>query len=178
MLKLYRQKVGRLEYWEAWSSGSRISVHWGVVGDRGQGAGVPRRRGVTAEVMIQELARWPLRNGYEERPEDDLPRVIVQYSPDRFPTGNFDEVERLWDDLEHLLNEELGRFGLGRCTGVDYSGGELTFINRAVDPEMAAGRIEALLTRSGNAEHAVIAIERDDRYRAVWPPERAGSEVI
>ena len=37
---------------------------------------------------------------------------------------------------------------------------------------------DLLLTRSGNAEHAVIAIERDDRYRAVWPPERAGSEVI
>jgi len=75
-----------------------------------------------------------------------------------------------------MLNEILGRAGLGQCTVVDYSS-ELTFISEVTDASLAVDLIRSGLDIYGYLDGAVIAVKREGRSIITWSSSRAG-EII
>ena len=177
MTKLYRRTADGLEYWEHWTNDGVTTVHTGRVGERGD-----VERFEDKDAFAAFFARTMpelLQSGFRGIPEDEHASILVQWPPDTVPEA-LDEIEALWDNVEHLVNEELGWTGLGHCSGVDYSS-ELTAMAEAVDADLAVKVLADALAHSDLPGGALIAVRVSDddneRDEIRWPPDRHGEEL-
>jgi hypothetical protein len=173
LVKLYSPGPAR-KYWEAWHVGAAVTIHSGVVGDRGQVTEVTVDADETPLAVIGRAVREQLDVGMVRIEDVDQASIIIQFPPNYLK--DTDRVLRVWDEVKRVLNERLGWLGLGECTNVDYSG-ELTFTITTVDRELAVKQIRDALDEEERLDRALIAVEESGKYVAVWPDERRGFTV-
>jgi hypothetical protein len=174
VVKLYRLEGRPRLYWEAWEEDGSLVIHRGPLGERGSVARVAAPNGDTvSEVLDREMQR-AIADGYVPVRDEEHLRVMVQYPPERFAAPQ--EVEATWDRVERTINESLGWTGLGRCQLVDFSS-ELTFIALVLDQQLAVQAIREGLQRGGQLDGSALAVEREEGFQVVWPPQWAGEMI-
>ena len=150
MLKLYRFTDDKKEYWETWESGKGShTVHWGVLGTKGESKTVKSSLMSKAEKVIQSEIDGLVSQGYRPIDLEDHFTLMIEYAVDEM--GSKDDVEKR-HRLESRMNETLGWTGLGACDGGSIGSGTMEVCCYVVDFEIARSVIEADLsgTEFGN----------------------------
>jgi predicted DNA-binding WGR domain protein len=162
MVRLYRRRIARIDYWEAWSElPGQILVHHGRVGERGVAQRIAVAVG-TADERLAALAERQRRRGFREAEACELGLVLVQFPGH----GGLDRRAIAW------MGEVLSWTGLGDYVGFDDSG-DLTLMGEAIDAELAADVLSRELGTSGLPADAVIAVSAVEDT-VLWPPSRRG----
>ena len=132
-VRLHRRRIGKIEYWEAWTDAAgSLVVHRGRVGERG---GRRADRGRRSAARTSACARSPVPSAVAASAEAEaceLGLVLVQFPGER-AYGRFHGRAIAW------LRDVLGWTGLGEYIGFD-DGGDLTLMGEAIDPELRRRR--------------------------------------
>jgi hypothetical protein len=171
MLKLYRTTASGTEYWEAWNTTTKITVHWGKLGDQRESRELPLEPGVLPSGVIRREAKPIRAAGFKPLKRTELRSLVIQYKVDeRGSTDDFDKRV----EVENLMNECLGWTGLGHCDGGDMGSGEMSIFCFVVDASVAEGVIVRELKSHGFLDGAVIAQRTEDEYQVLWPHDFKG----
>ena len=165
MVRLYRRRSARIEYWEAWSDApGQLLVHHGRAGERG----IAQRFAVAVGDADERLAALTARQrgrGYREADPCELGLVLVQWPGER-GHGVLLHHAIAW------MTEVLSWTGLGDYVGFDDTE-DLTIMGEAIDPELAADVLSGELETSGLPTDALIAVSATEDT-ILWPPSRRG----
>jgi len=155
MLKLYRTVDNKIHYWEVWDNdGTTATIHWGVVGERGDDKKVSN-----ILATIQKKINEKIADGYHELDEDKIRFLEIEFAVDGFGTPN-DLKKR--DRLEARLNELLGWTGLGHVDGGSIGSGTMELGCVVVDFEIAKKVIEKNLKNTEFDNYLrIFDLERD-----------------
>ena len=135
MLKLYKTVDHKMHYWEVWNNDNETAtVHWGIVGDRGDDKNISNKLATIQKEIDEKLA-----DGYREFDENKISCLEIEFAIDGFGTAK-DLKKR--DRLEARLNELLGWTGLGHVDGGSIGSGTMELACMVVDFEMAKKVIE------------------------------------
>jgi hypothetical protein len=175
MLKLYRANNGVTEYWEAWEdSRTKVLVHWGKLGEKGESRKVPVKSGNSSSQVI-ELEAKPMRAaGFKPVSPERMAQVVIQYRIDGMGSERDLDKEQV---IEELMNECLGWTGLGHCDGHDIGSGTLNVFCDVVDGLASEQIVIDCLRENKQLEGAVIARRErvgDESYTVFWPKNFAG----
>jgi hypothetical protein len=158
MLKLYKRIKRVLHYHEAWVHGSKITEHWGKVGERGETAEHKRTKKLSDEQNLSQVLSKPLSEGYEPIADDDHAVLLIEYVVDGM--GNTKDLDKR-HALEDRMNETLGWTGLGHCDGGSIGSGTMEVCCFVVDFKIAKRVIEEDLKNTKFADYSRIFDERD-----------------
>jgi hypothetical protein len=150
MLKLYRFANGKKEYWETWADDRGThTVHWGILGTKGETKVVKSSLFRKAESSIQKDIDRLIVDGFHPIDADDHATLMIEYAiDDTCGASDVDKRHR----LEGKMNELLGWTGLGFCDGGSIGSGTMEVCNFVVDFDLAKRIIEENLagTEFGN----------------------------
>lgn len=166
MLKLYRVTNTGTEYWEAWYTGTEITIHWGVLGDIGQHHEIPIQPGVHPSETVKHEAKAFRAAGFKAIKKTDLRCVAIQYQVQG--NGNSEDFDKRVE-IENLMNECLGWTGLGHCDGGDMGTGTMNVFCFVVDSAIAQRVIAEELKSNDLLDGAIIAERHGDDYKVLWP---------
>lgn len=79
MIKLVKKDDNHLLYWEVWEDGKILTVHYGIVGDRGKTEEIKLSLFQKAEKAMEKLAEEKVNKGYEYLDEDKMIQLVVQF---------------------------------------------------------------------------------------------------
>ena len=175
MIKLYKKTAGLTEYWEAWSADNEVTVHWGVIGERGTTRTIPLKGGEDPDKVIAKESQRPKTEGYKKVSPAKHARIIVQYRINGM--GTPEDLDR-GHEVEGLMNECLGWLGLGDCDGNDIGSGTMNIFCFVVDSAVAIPHIVGELKAKGLLEGAVVAISSEEGDTVVWPKDFTGEFSI
>ena len=139
MLKLYKFTDDKKEYWETWDNDGSHTVHWGVLGTRGESKTVKSSFFKKAEDIIQKEIDGLISQGYRPINDEDHITLLIEYAVDGM--GTKEDVEKR-HRLEERMNEALGWTGLGACDGGSIGSGTMEVCNFVVDFDIAKSVIE------------------------------------
>ena len=172
MIKLY--KAGDdLRYWEAWSTDTEVTVHWGVAGHVGETREFQLKPGENPNAIIAREAKQPKKDGYRKMPASKLQRLVIQYRVSGM--GEVYDLDKR-AKVEELLNECLGWKGLGHCDGGDLGSGTMNVFCFVVDAKTAVPHVLEELKASGMIDGAIVAI--GEEAKVVWPMNFEGTFLI
>ena len=165
MVRLYRRRIARVEYWEAWTGlPGELVVHRGRAGERGVAERIAVAVG-DAEERLAVLADRQRRRGFRKAEACELGLVLVQWPGER-AHGELHGRAIAW------MKDVLAWTGLGDYIGFDDSG-DLTIMGEAIDAELAAEVLADELETSGLPTEALIVLSAvEDTIH--WPPARRG----
>ncbi|HEX8457728.1 MAG TPA: hypothetical protein VF656_10565 [Pyrinomonadaceae bacterium] len=166
METLYKFESDQASYWEAWEDDGEIIIHWGQLGERGETRIIALQRGHSAKKFIAQEAKKYRADGYRELREDEEVTLLVQYRLDNWGTSEDLDIRHT---VENLLNECLGWTGNGKCDGGDIGSGTMNVCSIVVNPYLAAQTIVEELRKNNFLEGVVIAIEREDSFKVLYP---------
>lgn len=153
MLKLYKRIKRVLYYHEAWVHGSKITEHWGRVGERGETAEHKRNKKLSDEENLEEILSNPLSEGFEPIDDDDLAVLLIEYPVNGM--GNTKDLDKR-HALENRMSEILGWTGLGHCDGGSIGSGTMEVCCLVVDFKIAKRIIEEDLKNTKFADYSRI----------------------
>lgn len=140
MLKLHRSISGQRDYWETWDDGSGTqTVHWGLLGTRGETKTLKSTFFRKAETILQKEIDRLLADGFRPVEPDDYVTLMVEYAIDGM--GTVTDLEKR-HRLEDRMNGTLGWTGLGSCDGGSTGSGTMEVCNLVVDFDLAKSVIE------------------------------------
>jgi hypothetical protein len=175
MLKLYRTRDGVTEYWEAWEeSGSKATLHWGKLGEKGESREVSSMFGTSASKLIERESKPLWAAGYKPVSDEQMAQVVIQFKIDGMGTKLDMDREQL---IEGLMNECLGWTGLGNCDGHDIGSGTLNIFCDVVDGPASEQIVIDCLKENRQLDGAVIALRErvgDESYIVFWPKDFVG----
>lgn len=172
VIKLY--KVGDVtHYWEAWNTPTEVTIHWGVLGERGETREIQLRDGDSPSKIIEREAKQPKKEGYRKIPNSKLSRLVIQYRIDGM--GDADDLSKRIK-VEQLMNECLGWKGLGHCDGGDIGSGTMNIFCFVVDGRKCSPHVLEELKTEGLIDGAIVAI--GDEPEVVWPNDFRGEFSI
>jgi hypothetical protein len=175
MVKLYRAIGGVTEYWEAWTTATDVTIHWGKLGEEGETRELRREAGLSSSEIIKREAK-PLRAaGFKPLKAEELRSVVIQYKVEGHGTVN-DHDRRV--RIEELMNERLGWSGLGHCDGSDMGSGQMNVFCYVVDTVIAGKVIVSDLKKHGLLDGALIAERHDDEAKVLWPQGFSGTFAV
>ena len=157
MLKLYKRIKRVLHYHEAWAVGSKITEHWGKVGERGKTAGHKNNKKLSEQEHLKQVLSKPLSEGYKPIDDDDHAVLLIEYPVDVM--GNAKDLDKR-HALEGRLNETLGWTGLGLCDGGSIGSGTMEVCCFVVDFKIAKRVVEDDLKKTKFADYSRIYDER------------------
>ena len=169
MTILYKKTDGTMYYWETWEHEGVHTVHWGKVGETGQSKELRNSLFKRADKKVHKEKQARILEGYEEH--EDLDSLIIQYKLEGW--GAADDLDRRHDQ-EELMNECLGRTGLGNCDGGDIGSGTFNIFCFVIDPRVAVQVIVDCLRDNEALAGATIAVERDDDCEVLYPEDHVG----
>jgi hypothetical protein len=172
MIKLYKTSDDT-RYWEAWSTATGVTIHWGVVGDQGQTREIQLGHGENPTTIIEREAKQPKKEGYCKIPNSKLSRLVIQYRIDGM--GEVSDLDKRVK-VEQLMNECLGWKGLGHCDGGDLGSGTINIFCFVVDAKNAVPHVLEELKTSSLINGAIVAI--GDKPQVVWPQDFEGKFSI
>jgi hypothetical protein len=153
MLKLYKRIKEDLHYHEAWAHGSKITEHWGKVGERGESTEHKRNKKLTEDKDIEHVLATALASGYKPIDEDNLIVLLIEY-PIR-GHGTVKDLDKR-HALEDRMNETLGWTGLGHCDGGSIGSGTMEVCCFVIDFNIAKRIIEEDLKSTKFADFSQI----------------------
>lgn len=138
MLKLYKIIDSKLHYWETWDNDEKTAtVHWGIVGNRGQDKKVPL--GFIGRKKIQKEIDAKVSDGYREIDLVDMFSLEIEFLVDGFGTSK--DLDKRYE-LAERLNNLLGWTGLGHVDGGSIGSGTMEVGCLVVDFDLAKKIIE------------------------------------
>ncbi len=141
MLKLYRLSGTEKRYWETWDNDDEThTIHWGLLGTRGETKTVKRTLPGKAESQIQSEIDALVRDGFHPIEVDDHRILLVEFQVNGF--GTEDDLSKR-HRLEDRMNETLGWTGLGHCDGGSIGSGTMEACCYVVDFELAKATVAA-----------------------------------
>lgn len=154
MLKLYRLTPEKKEYWETWDNGKGThTVHWGVLGTRGETKTIRSASSLKAETVIQQEIDGLVAAGFRPVEPEAHFTLLIEYTVDGMGTRqDVDKRHR----LEERMNETLGWTGLGACDGGSIGRGTMEVCNFVVDFALAKAVIEQDLSGTEFANYTRI----------------------
>jgi predicted DNA-binding WGR domain protein len=168
MLKLYR-RGDITRYWEAWSTASEVTIHWGTVGEKGETREIHLRDGDNPNKIIEREATQPKKEGYRKIPNSKLSKLVIQYRVNGMGEAN-DLEKRV--KVEEVMNECLDWKGLGHCDGGDIGSGTMNVFCCVVDPKIEVPHLLEGLRLNSLIDEAIVAI--GDEPAVVWPDDFTG----
>jgi len=168
LLKLYKRDGERIRYWETWDEKRELVIHAGVLGHKGTTRRIPLRRLERVTTAVQREATEARAAGYRELPIEAHAQVVVQYQTPAW--GDATDLAKR-HKVEHILNECLGWTGNGHCDGGDIGSGTINTFSFVLDPALAMKSIVAALRKEDLLAGAVIAVEENETYTVLWPPD-------
>lgn len=172
MIKLYKTE-NVLRYWEAWSTSTEVTIHWGVVGENGETRELQFKPGENPNAIIEREAKQPKKEGYRKIPASKLQRLIIQYAVSGM--GETEDLDKRVK-VEKLMNECLGWKGLGHCDGGDIGSGTMNVFCFVVDAENAVPHVLEELKANELIDGAIVAI--GGKTKVVWPKNFKGKFSI
>ncbi|MDR2837286.1 MAG: hypothetical protein LBV49_01760 [Azonexus sp.] len=157
MQKLYKRDKEQLRYYEAWADGRAVTVHWGIVGERGESKEIKISKGAKADAEVDKALAAARAQGFAPFDEEKERRLIVEYRVDGF-VGDLDKRRR----LEDRLGETLGWTGLGHCDGGSIGSGTMEVCCFVVDFKIACAVVIADLKGSEFSDFTRIYDEDSD----------------
>ncbi len=158
MLKLYRRNAGRIDaYHEAWVHGSKITEHWGPLGERGESREHRRNKKLSEDENLKHVLKRPIVAGYEPFDTDDHAVLLIEFSINEM--GSTEDLGKR-HALEERMNETLGWAGLGHCDGGSIGSGTMEVCCLVVDFEIAKRVIKDELKGTKFADYSRIYDER------------------
>lgn len=165
MIKLIKTTPNNLYYWEVWQNNTSLIIHEGTVGSVGQQSQINVQIDQQSRKM-SDLARQVITKGYKIVSIDDLTDVVIQYQIDGFGAEH-DLNERV--QIQNLVDQCLGWTGNGHCDGGDIGSGTMNIFCYVIAVEKAIATVKEELEKHSYLNGAVIAIEKEDEYLAVYP---------
>lgn len=154
MLKLYRFAPEKKEYWETWDNGKGAhTVHWGVLGTRGESKTINSTASKKAEMEIQQEIDGLVAAGFRPVEPEAHFTLLIEYAVDGM--GNREDIDKR-HRLEDRMNETLGWTGLGSCDGGSIGSGTMEVCNFVVDFALAKEVIEEDLAGTEFANYSRI----------------------
>jgi len=165
MIKLY--KAGDVtRYWEAWNTSTKITIHWGILGETGESREIALSPEDDPNKIILREAKQPRNDGYRKIATSKLQRLVIQYQVQGM--GNSEDLKQR-ERIEHLMNECLGWRGLGFCDGGDIGSGTVNIFCLVVDAKVAVPHVVDELKAKRLIDGAVVAIGA--KPKVVWPAD-------
>ena len=160
MLKLYKLTDNQLLYWETWNNDEKsATIHWGLVGQRGQDKEVTGGFFSNFRKAVQKEIDEKLKEGYAEFDEDNVSFLGVEYKVNGFGTEqDLDKRHR----LEVKLDKILGWTGLGHVDGGSSGSGTMEAGCIVVDFDVAKKVIEEKLKDTEFADYSRIYKMEDE----------------
>ena len=165
MIKLIKTTTSNIHYWEVWQNNTSLVIHKGVVGNLGQQSQIDVQPDQQPQRM-DDLAQQVTANGYKAVSVDDLTDIVIQYRVAGFGTKS-DLNKRT--QIQDLLDQCLGWTGNGHCDGGDIGSGTMNIFCYVIAVDKAIVTVTAELEKYGYLNGAVIAVETEDEYVAVYP---------
>ncbi len=159
MLKLYKRIKRVLHYHEAWVHGTKISEHWGIIGERGETAEHKRNKKLSQEKNLEQVLAKPLGEGFKPIEVDDHAILLIEYPVEGMGTTKYLDKRHA---LENRMNETLGWTGLGNCDGGSMGSGTMEVCCFVVNFKIAKRVIEVDLKNTKFADYSRIYDERVD----------------
>jgi hypothetical protein len=153
MLKLYKFTDQEKLYWETWDNDDGThTVHWGVLGTRGDSKTIKSSLLKKATRIIQNEIDQMVSTGYAPFDDDEF-ILLIEYKIDGMgTTEDLDKRHR----LQERMSETLGWTGLGNCDGGSIGSGTMEVCNFVVDFELAKKVIEEDLAGTEFEDYARI----------------------
>jgi hypothetical protein len=139
MIKLYKRVKRDLHYHEAWAHGSKITEHWGKVGERGEKAEHKRKKNLSEEVNLEQVLAKAVSEGFQPFEDNDQVVLLIEYPIEGM--GTTKDLDKR-HALENRMHETLGWTGLGHCDGGSIGSGTMEVCCFVVDFEIAKQVIE------------------------------------
>lgn len=165
MIKLIKATANNVYYWEIWQTNVNLVIHEGTVGNVGHQSQINIEISQQPQKM-SDLAQQVIVKGYKIVSIDDLTDIVIQYQIDGFGAEH-DLNKRI--QIQHLMDQCLGWTGNGHCDGGDIGSGTMNIFCYVIAVEKAVATVKAELEKYGYLNGAVIAIEKEDEYIAVYP---------
>lgn len=161
MMKLYKRSAdGALRYHEAWVNDGKVTVHWGVAGERGETKTHLRPDAEeNPDAALKEFMQQPVSEGFRPLDEDSWRFLIIEYKLGS-EWGERDDLDQR-HRLEDRLNESLGWTGVGHCDGGSTGAGTMEVCCVVADFEIARKVIESDLNNTEFSNHSRIYDEAD-----------------
>jgi hypothetical protein len=154
VIKLYRQKAGKLvAYHEAWTHGTKITEHWGTLGERGETREHRLNRKLNEDENLRHVLAKPLAAGYKPISDDDHAVLLIEYSIEGM--GTTKDLDKR-HALEDRMNETLGWTGVGHCDGGSIGSGTMEVCCLVVDFNIAKRVIKEDLKGTKFADYTRI----------------------
>lgn len=154
MLKLYRLTPEKREYWETWDNGKGShTVHWGVLGTRGESKTIKSTASAKAETEIQKEIDSLVAEGFRPIDPEAHFTLLIEYAIEEM--GSRQDIDKR-HRLEDRMNETLGWTGLGACDGGSIGSGTMEVCNFVVDFALAKEVIERDLADTEFANYTRI----------------------
>ena len=139
MLKLYKLADDSKSYWETWENEGVHTIHWGVLGTRGESKELKSTLLRKATSVIQKEIDQKTAEGYAPVEFDDHYTLLIEFAVDGMGCG--EDVEKR-HRLQDRMDETLGWTGLGHCDGGSIGSGTMEVCCFVVDFDIAKRVIE------------------------------------
>ena len=139
MLKLYKISDTTKSYWETWENDGVHTVHWGILGTKGESKELKSSILRKAETTIQKEVDAMVADGFRPIEFEDHYTLMIEYAI--IGMGDTKDVDKR-HRLEEKMNEALGWTGLGNCDGGSIGSGTMEVCSFVVDFEVAKAVIE------------------------------------
>jgi hypothetical protein len=160
MLKLYRRENEKImAYHEAWCHGSKVTEHWGKLGERGETREHCFNKELSEEGNTRQVLAGAIAAGYELIDADGHSVLLIEYAVHGM--GSTKDLDKRYE-LEDRMNETLGWTGLGHCDGGSIGSGTMDVCCLVVDFEIAKRVIEDDLRGTDFADYSRIYNEGAD----------------
>lgn len=172
MLRLYKKDGDTLRYWEAWVYEGSLTLHWGVVGDKGEDSSRPVDASEDPDMLIAQAAESLVDEGYDEPDPEAMIPLVVQFPLQGKGSGQDFEKRHA---VEELLAEVLGWTGNGEVEGGETQPGRMNVFCRVMDLDVALRTLPGALEGEELLEDALFAIVPEgEPPRVVWPLHPTG----
>lgn len=168
MLRLYKKDGDTLRYWEAWIYEGSLTLHWGIVGDKGEDSSRPVDPSEDPDMVIAQAAEPLVDEGYDEPDPEAMVSLVVQYPLQGKGSGQDFEKRQA---VEELLAEVLGWTGNGEVEGGETQPGFMNVFCRVMDVDVALRTLPGALEGEELLEDALFAVVPEEgEPRVLWPP--------
>ncbi|WP_130068138.1 hypothetical protein [Bacillus albus] len=167
MIKLIKQGIDKMLYWEVWEDERILIVHYGCVGDEGEMYEIKVPVFQRAEIEMKKLVDEQLANGYKELDEEELIEFVLQYvyTDDQLEDG----LEKR-QKIQEIMDEALGWSGNGYCDGGDIGSGTINIYTFVIDVNKALQTTINELENHHLLDDVKIAyMSNDEEYKQIYP---------
>jgi hypothetical protein len=177
MLKLYHRGASPPRYWQAWADGEFVTIHRGIVGERGESERHKIELNHSAETVINEAAALARAEGFTELDKTELHEVVVQFIMEDQDLAELESEEdklEFIQSLKNQCNQCLGWSGNGRCDGGDLGRTSLNLFCQVVVASLAVSALAEYWERMGSSDEFLIGQREGDKMEVIYPDDMLG----